>query len=322
MKVRARLALFTVGVSILVASAARAAPTSSVEGWYTPDQASAGRTRYAANCAACHGSNLQGGAGPALSGSSFAAKWRNHPLSDLYTVAHDQMPLTAPGSLPVNTSWQIIAYILSFNGFQAGATPLSAAELNRAITPPQSGKSAMTTLAGAPKPPVVPVTQPSTHLVSQAELDAADTEPTNWLTYNKGYKGFRYSALDQINVADAPRLRAVCVMQSEEVGTCRTGPVILRRRDIVRDGVARRRSALDAAACGERRWELLLHAVLGARSAGEQQGRGHRRRPTHPRHHRRQPLRARPSPPAKLYKWPAQDPRNRDQRASSPSPRR
>jgi len=157
----------------------------------TPRSRRASRTRYAANCAACHGASLQGGAGPALSRSSFAAKWRNHPLSDLYTDAHDQMPLTAPGSLPANTSWQIIAYILSFNGFQGRRDAVSAAELNRAITPPQSGKSATATLTSVPKPPVVPVTQPSTHIVSQAELDAADSEPTNWLTYNKGYKGFR-----------------------------------------------------------------------------------------------------------------------------------
>ena len=80
-----------------IALGASAAPTSSLEGWYTSDQASAGRTRYNASCAMCHGQNLQGGAGPALTGASFGAKWRGHPLSDLYTVVHDQMPLTAPG---------------------------------------------------------------------------------------------------------------------------------------------------------------------------------------------------------------------------------
>src|SRR5262245_2913846 len=103
MKLGATRARVAIGVSILVALSAHAAPTSSLDGWYTREQASAGKARYAANCAMCHGQNLEGGAGPALSGASFAAKWRNHPLSDLYTVVHDQMPLTKPGSLPAST---------------------------------------------------------------------------------------------------------------------------------------------------------------------------------------------------------------------------
>lgn len=252
MKVRAIPSTLALGAGLLATLGASAAPTSSLEGWYTPDQASAGRARYAANCAACHGSSLQGGAGPALSGSSLAAKWRNRPLSDLYTVAHDQMPLTAPGSLPVNTSWQIIAYILSFNGFHAGTTALSSSDLNRAITPPQSGKSVAAKTSGAPTPPVVAVSQPTTRVVSQAELDAADTEPTNWLTYNKGYKGFRYSTLDQINAGNASKLRAVCVMQLGEVGTFQTGPII--HEGVMYVTTSHGVYALDATTC-DRRWE-------------------------------------------------------------------
>ena len=244
--------LLAMGAFALADAAMGAAPTSSIEGWYTADQATAGRTKYNANCAACHGQNLQGGAGPALSGTSFAAKWRGRPLSDLYTVAHDQMPLTAPGSLPEATSWQIIAYLLSFNGFQAGTTALSTADLDRAITPPPSGKSVAAATARAPTPPVIPVTQPTTHIVSQAELDAADNDPNTWLTYNKGYKGYRYSALDQINAGNAAKLRPVCVMQLGEVGTFQTGPVIY-------DGVMYVTTshgvyALDATTC-DKRWE-------------------------------------------------------------------
>ena len=230
---------------------ANAAPTSSIEGWYTPDQANSGRARYAASCAACHGPNLQGGAGPALAGASFAAKWRNHPLRDFYTVAHDQMPLNAPGTLPTKSSFDIVAYILSFNGFHAGTTPVSEADLDRAIAPPQTGKSIAVTTSRAPSPPNVPVSQPTTHLVSQAELDAADTESTNWLTYNKGYKGFRYSSLDRINANNASQLRAVCVMQLGEVGTFETGPVIYN--GVMYVTTSHGVYALDASTC-EQRW--------------------------------------------------------------------
>src|SRR5438270_5390 len=82
-----------------------------------------------------------------------------------------------------------------------------------AIAPPQTGKNIAAATTRAPTPPNVPLSQPTTHLVSQAELDAADGDLTNWLTYNKGYKGFRYSGLDQINANNASQLRAVCVMQ-------------------------------------------------------------------------------------------------------------
>ena len=231
---------------------ASAAQTSSVDGWYAPDQATRGKGSYNANCAVCHGSSLQGGAGPALSGASFAAKWRDRPLRDLYTVAHDQMPLTAPGKLPPKTSFDILAYLLSFNGFQASTKAVSASDLDRALTPPQTGKNIAAAVARAPAPPNVAVSQPTTRIVSQAELDSADDDATNWLTYNKGYKGFRFSNLDQINVNNAPQLRAVCVMQLGEVGTFQTGPVIYDGTMYVTTshGVY----ALDAASC-ERRWE-------------------------------------------------------------------
>ena len=238
--------------AIAAALPASAAQTSSVDGWYAPDQATRGKGSYNANCAVCHGSSLQGGAGPALSGASFAAKWRDRPLRDLYTVAHDQMPLTAPGKLPPTTSFDILAYLLSFNGFQASTKAVSASDLDRALTPPQTGKNIAAAVARAPAPPNVAVSQPTTRIVSQAELDSADDDATNWLTYNKGYKGFRFSKLDQINVNNAPQLRAVCVMQLGEVGTFQTGPVIYDGTMYVTTshGV----HALDVASC-ERRWE-------------------------------------------------------------------
>ena len=250
-----KLAILSIAVltgAIAAALPASAAQTSSVDGWYAPDQATRGKGSYNANCAVCHGSSLQGGAGPALSGASFAAKWRDRPLRDLYTVAHDQMPLTAPGKLPPTTSFDILAYLLSFNGFQASTKAVSASDLDRALTPPQTGKNIAAAVARAPAPPNVAVSQPTTRIVSQAELDSADDDATNWLTYNKGYKGFRFSKLDQINVNNAPQLRAVCVMQLGEVGTFQTGPVIYDGTMYVTTshGVY----ALDAASC-ERRWE-------------------------------------------------------------------
>ena len=70
-----------------------------------------------------------------------------------------------------------------------------------------------------------PVTQPTTHAPSQAELDAADTATNSWPMYNKGYRAERYSSLDLINSGNAAQLRPVCMFQLGEIGTFSTGPV-------------------------------------------------------------------------------------------------
>jgi alcohol dehydrogenase (cytochrome c) len=44
--------------------------------------------------------------------------------------------------------------------------------------------------------------------------------------YNKGYRGERYSSLQQVNVDNAGKLRPVCMYQLGEVGTFSTGPVM------------------------------------------------------------------------------------------------
>ena len=46
------------------------------------------------------------------------------------------------------------------------------------------------------------VQNPSSGAPTQSELDSADTNPANWLTSNKGYLGYRYSKLDQINTGN------------------------------------------------------------------------------------------------------------------------
>jgi mono/diheme cytochrome c family protein len=58
----------------------------------TPPSASA---LYATHCAACHGANMKGGAGPALKSSDIA----DRDPADLETTIRTTMPLTTPGSL-------------------------------------------------------------------------------------------------------------------------------------------------------------------------------------------------------------------------------
>jgi alcohol dehydrogenase (cytochrome c) len=92
-----------------------------------------------------------------------------------------------------------------------------------------------------------PVRAPSTTGPSQAELDAADAATDTWLMYNKGYRGERYSALDQINVANASKLRPVCMFQLGEIASFTTGPVAYD--GLIYVTTHRTTTAIDATSC-------------------------------------------------------------------------
>ena len=94
---------------------------------YTDSQAQAGAAVYASQCAACHGPQLEGGAGPALTGASFhelAAIQHLTPKSLLEVVSRT-MPMTAPGTLKPDQYASLVAFILQRAGYPAGDKPLS-----------------------------------------------------------------------------------------------------------------------------------------------------------------------------------------------------
>ena len=193
-------------------------------GWYNASQASAGARDYGASCASCHGQKLEGGAGPTLKGSAFLSKWQGKSLADLWEVVHAQMPLGAPGSLTEEQSLGVLSHILQANGYAAGDTPLKVSALDKGITAPEGAQGAAAPVASAP--PVVPVRQPSTNGPTQTELDKSDADPRHWLTYNKGYEGYRYSTLDRITGKNAGQLKVVCAFQLGEVGPFHNGPIV------------------------------------------------------------------------------------------------
>jgi mono/diheme cytochrome c family protein len=101
---------------------------------YTGAQAQQGATLYATQCAACHGAQLEGGAGPALTGSPFhqmAAVQHLTPKS-LLEVVSTTMPMTAPGTLKPDQYAALVAFILQRSGYPAGDKPLSKDSANLA----------------------------------------------------------------------------------------------------------------------------------------------------------------------------------------------
>ncbi|KFI31334.1 cytochrome C [Haematobacter massiliensis] len=107
---------------VLAAVALLSSALPGLAAGFTAEQAEAGKTAYNANCAQCHGMQLEGPEAPGLVGPDIMANWDTPGgLYDFISVA---MPPSAPGQLGAATYLDIIAYIMAFNGAQPGPDPL------------------------------------------------------------------------------------------------------------------------------------------------------------------------------------------------------
>ena len=121
---------------VLLIVAAAAATRSVWDGIYSTEQASRGETAYNSKCARCHGEALLGGENsPALVDQDFLEKWQGRSVGSLVELVRKTMPSDGPGKLSRQQCTDLIAYLLSANGFPAGKTELTsdAAALNEIL---------------------------------------------------------------------------------------------------------------------------------------------------------------------------------------------
>jgi mono/diheme cytochrome c family protein len=113
-------------VSAGIGGVAFAQGTATVmDGSYTAAQAERGAAQYSQNCAACHGSGLNGnGEAPALVGGEFISNWAGLTLGDLFERIRTTMPQDNPGKLSRDQYADILSYILKSNGYPAGQKEL------------------------------------------------------------------------------------------------------------------------------------------------------------------------------------------------------
>jgi len=200
---------------------------------YTQEQANRGKSLYAKECASCHGQSLEGKPATALAGPRFMAKWGQgqHSIDDLYYITRTQMPYETPGSLTAQQYIDIVAFILASNGYKAGsrALPADPAMLRQSKIAPQlsSGQT-----AAQPEQAEHPVTQATSAASStkptQAELNAASTNSTDWLLSNHDYGGQRFVDLKQINRQNVGSLRPVAMFQVGDMSPFHTNPIVHR----------------------------------------------------------------------------------------------
>jgi mono/diheme cytochrome c family protein len=97
------------------------------DGVFSKDQAARGQAKYAQVCSNCHQNDLTGSdQAPGLAGGDFLDRWEGQSVGDLADRIRTSMPLDDVGSLNVQLSADLTAFLLQANNFPAGPEELKA----------------------------------------------------------------------------------------------------------------------------------------------------------------------------------------------------
>lgn len=207
---------------------------------YTAEQASVGRTAYAASCASCHSVDLGGAEAPPLAGVNFRNAWQNRTVRDLVVYVQTRMPPEAAGSLTEQGAADIVAYLLQANRVAAGTAQLLSSASARigdlptvALVAPGGAGAQPAVRAGARAAPGAAAER--TGVTARGELasyvpvtDAMlrNPPPGDWLMPRRNYPGWSYSPLSQINRDNVRTLQLAWVWAMEEGGWSEPMPLV------------------------------------------------------------------------------------------------
>jgi polar amino acid transport system substrate-binding protein len=99
--------------------------SSKLTGWYSVEQAAAGEKLFEDSCSGCHGTKLEGGDGPALSGATWKQRFGGAKLLTVWGEIKGPMAEYADKTFTTQQSLDILAYLLQQNGLAAGTLPLA-----------------------------------------------------------------------------------------------------------------------------------------------------------------------------------------------------
>ncbi|HSM17582.1 MAG TPA: PQQ-binding-like beta-propeller repeat protein [Gemmatimonadales bacterium] len=269
-RVPARSILLPLGLLAVPAALTRTADAQQAaapESLYTQAQADRGHDVYRAQCAECHGQNLNDGGVVPLAGPAFIQNWSraDRSLGDLYYITRTTMPRAAGGSLSEREYIDVLAYILERNGYPAGETPLTTDQAALGEVYLTSAPMAAAARAKAPPPEFIPGEkglEPSGSGPTQEELLAAHGNTSDWLYHTHDYTGRRYVDLSEITPANVGRLQVACAYQVGDLGYFQTGPIVYR--GVMYVTTLHTTAAIDATTCREKwrhTWEPLASDV-------------------------------------------------------------
>jgi nitrate/TMAO reductase-like tetraheme cytochrome c subunit len=99
--------------------------TAKMDSWYSAEQAAAGEQLFQHSCSPCHGANLEGGAGPALTRSSWQQLYAGAKLLTPWGEIKGPMAAYAGTTFTTQQSLDILAFLLQKNGYPAGTESLT-----------------------------------------------------------------------------------------------------------------------------------------------------------------------------------------------------
>jgi mono/diheme cytochrome c family protein len=107
---------------VLGGAVAVSAQDQPVAPLYAAAQAERGQAAYRQSCQDCHGTSLDNGefGGPPLKGGYFRTRWGNGSVAVLYGYVSLAMPPDRPGQLSPQTYADLVAFLLSNNGYPPG----------------------------------------------------------------------------------------------------------------------------------------------------------------------------------------------------------
>jgi mono/diheme cytochrome c family protein len=115
--------------TLTLASASYSQGASSkpiLEGVFTAEQAERGKQLYPSRCAQCHGDELVSDSdAPSLTAQAFRYSWHQKTIAERFERIRTTMPPGGAGSLSDQEYLDVVAYILQFNKYPAGAQELA-----------------------------------------------------------------------------------------------------------------------------------------------------------------------------------------------------
>ena len=213
---------------------------------FTAAQATAGRSSYDQNCAACHGPDGRNGTAPVLAGPDFFGGWSTRPVRDLISTIRSSMPSDRPGQLREEVYLDIVAYILQVNGrtpsdqmltvnsagnvgapaAQAGA-PGGGGRQGAGGAARAGGQGGAPAGRGAAAPPATGVTVAGEVKGFKPVTDEMlkNPAPGDWPVIRRDHYASNFSPLTQITRDNAQDLQLAWVWPMNEGGTNQPSPL-------------------------------------------------------------------------------------------------
>ena len=192
------------------------------------NQAKTGSVLFAANCASCHGANLEGTTlGPLLSGRSFVQRWGVQTPALLLGNIQANMPPGGNEVLSGADYLTIVAHILETNGVDSTDEPLTA-DTNFTIAENISEIVAQRQTPGPEAPEGLTVagnTEEFVNFTPLTEEMLRNPDPADWPMHRRNFYGHSYSPLDEINTDNVKNLRLEWVWNMHE-GDSEPAPLV------------------------------------------------------------------------------------------------